>query len=296
MGIEVVEFSSDEPDLAYAMRCIDAGDVGADRITHTMSARVVWQPAGLFLTGTVVSGAFDDLAVSGRNVRVGPADTVLAGGLQTELTASWTHVVFDTLRIPRDAVDRVARERAAGPARARFIGVRPVSGGAGRRWGALCAFVHQELDVPDSPLAEPLVQAALTEVIATAALVTFENSAMTADGLPRRTIAVPASVRRAQSYIEGHAQLPLTLTDIAVASGVTPRALRHGFARHLESSPMGYVRTVRLRRIHQELQAAAADQTTVVQVARRWGFANQSRFDHRYHAAFGRSPARTLAR
>jgi AraC-like DNA-binding protein len=57
---------------------------------------------------------------------------------------------------------------------------------------------------------------------------------------------------------------------------------------------MAYVRQVRLARAHAELRAADPDQTTVAEVARRWGFPRAGRFAARYRARYGVPPSRTL--
>lgn len=86
-----------------------------------------------------------------------------------------------------------------------------------------------------------------------------------------------------------------TVTDVARAAGVGPRALQLAFAHHLGLSPMGYVRRVRLECAHRELQAAdptAGD--TVAAIAGRWGFAKPDRFAVAYRAAYGETPSHTL--
>ena len=320
MTIDVLDFASHEPELAHAalnrafgserpmrfsgdaagfaceLRRIDAGELGADTVAHTMSAQVVWEPAGLVIVSTVMAGGLDELVVAGRATGAAPGQSVLVAGHGGRLTASWSHIAVRTLRIATTVVARVAGERTDARGRVDFADAHPISGGAGRRWGALCAFVHHELDAPDSALAEPLVQAAFTELVAAAALVTFENSAVTIDGTPRRSVAAPAAVRRAQAFIEARAQLPITVTEIAAASGVTPRALQHGFAHHLESSPTRYLRAVRLERAHHALREGTVDVTTVTEIAHRWGFAGPVGFARQYRDAVGELPGETLAR
>ncbi|PWW25268.1 prepilin-type processing-associated H-X9-DG protein [Geodermatophilus normandii] len=102
-------------------------------------------------------------------------------------------------------------------------------------------------------------------------------------------------LRRAVAFVDGHASLPITVTDIARAAGVGPRALQLAFARHLGLSPTAYLRRVRLECAHRELQAA--DPTTgdtVAAIARRWGFARPDRFTVAYRATYGVLPSHTL--
>ena len=85
--------------------------------------------------------------------------------------------------------------------------------------------------------------------------------------------------------------------DIAAASHVTARALQLAFRRHLDTTPMAYVRRVRLQRLHQELRHAdPADGATVTAAAARWGFQQMGRLSAQYRDLFGESPRDTLRR
>ena len=94
--------------------------------------------------------------------------------------------------------------------------------------------------------------------------------------------------------IEEHAAEPLTVADVAEAVGVSARALQDGFRRHLGTTPVSYLRDVRLDRVRAELTAAAPGATTVTDVAYRWGFFHPGRFAAAYRERFGESPSRTL--
>lgn len=106
--------------------------------------------------------------------------------------------------------------------------------------------------------------------------------------------AAPRHVRRVEDYVEANAHTPLRLEDLVDISGVSARALQAGFRRFRDTTPMGFVRDVRLRRARDELQRAEPEQTTVTEVALRWGFPALGRFSRRYMDAFGELPAHTL--
>ncbi|MFD1530462.1 helix-turn-helix transcriptional regulator [Pseudonocardia aurantiaca] len=83
------------------------------------------------------------------------------------------------------------------------------------------------------------------------------------------------------------------------AARTVPRKSRDAhrrFARTLGTSPMAYLRDVRLDRIHAELLAAGPDAVAVGQVAARWGFLHAGRFSATYKRRFGRSPSATARR
>lgn len=101
----------------------------------------------------------------------------------------------------------------------------------------------------------------------------------------------PRHLRLAESYIEGHLDRALTLEDIAQAAGVSPRALQMTFRARRGISPLGFWRDLRLARAHQDL---VAGQSSVTDVALRWGFTHFGRFSESYRQKFGLSPRDTL--
>jgi AraC-like DNA-binding protein len=320
MTIDVMQWTADDPELAVSVineaygferpmtisgdttgfRCTlwhaTAGEIGAGRVRHTMSANAVIAPPGYFLTTTLREGRFDDLEVADERTRAGRGDTIMASQ-ESQVRATWRDIGVQTLGLPLAVIERVARERTGARDRVRFESVLPISPAAAQRWQRLTSFVHQELSRPESILEASLVQAQVAELIAGTALVSFANSAMADAGSAGHAFAAPASIRRAVAFIDANAERAITITEIADSAGVTPRALQYGFARHLDSSPTAYLRRVRLEHAHEELTGATpGDGMTVAAVARRWGFAKPSRFAAAYRAAYGRPPSGTLQR
>jgi transcriptional regulator GlxA family with amidase domain len=101
-------------------------------------------------------------------------------------------------------------------------------------------------------------------------------------------------LRRAIAFIDEHAHDDIAGAEIAAAAGVTIRALQLAFRRHLNTTPLGYLRRVRLDYAHRELAAADPQHESVTAVAFRWGFANSGRFAAYYRQAYGVLPSRTL--
>lgn len=110
---------------------------------------------------------------------------------------------------------------------------------------------------------------------------------------PTQSAAAPRHVRKAEEFIRANLDTPIALADIAAASGVTPRALQLGFRNFRNTTPMESLRTERLRRVHQELMAAAPG-ASVTEVAIRWGFSHLGRFSQAYKNQYGQSPSTTL--
>jgi len=103
-----------------------------------------------------------------------------------------------------------------------------------------------------------------------------------------------ATLRRAIAFIDEFAGHDISAVDIAAGAHVTLRAVQHAFQRQLGTTPMAYLRRVRLERARQELRAASPAHVTVTEIANRWGFPSPSRFTAHYRAAYGELPRDTL--
>ena len=98
------------------------------------------------------------------------------------------------------------------------------------------------------------------------------------------------------AFIDANPDLDIALVDIARACVVTPRAVQIAFRRHLDTTPMAYLRIVRLDRAHADLLDADPDGVAAVsEIAARWGFTS-SRFASQYRATYGETPSATLTR
>ncbi|GIE97756.1 hypothetical protein Ari01nite_52210 [Paractinoplanes rishiriensis] len=184
-----------------------------------------------------------------------------------------------------------APSRAARPVR--FTGGRPVSTEAASWWSNTYNYVRDHL-VGGPVASEPLVSGNAARLLAATALSAFPH-----DGLDEPTAtdhhdAQPATLRRAVAFIEDNAFRDIGPRDIATAARVTIRSLQLTFRRHLDTTPLAYLRRVRLARAHRELLTADPAATTVGEVAARWGFDNHSRFTAHYRAAYGLAPSATL--
>ncbi|GAA4832700.1 AraC family transcriptional regulator [Kitasatospora terrestris] len=111
-----------------------------------------------------------------------------------------------------------------------------------------------------------------------------------------RAALLPSALRRATAYCAEHAHEPVSVSDIAQAARVSPRTLREGFRTHLDTTPLAYLRRVRLDRAHHDLTAVAAGHATgtVTDIACRWGFTHLGRFSADYRQAYGHPPSATL--
>src|SRR3954466_587721 len=105
---------------------------------------------------------------------------------------------------------------------------------------------------------------------------------------------MPPILRNAVAFIQENADADIGLEDIAAAVNVSPRSVQYAFRRNLGTTPLEYLRRVRLDRAHRDLKAADPSVDTVTAIAYRWGFAHAGRFSIAYREAFGMPPSRTL--
>jgi transcriptional regulator GlxA family with amidase domain len=154
--------------------------------------------------------------------------------------------------------------------------------------------VERLLADPDAATA-PLVIGPAARLLAATALSVFPNTLLAGPACEEHHDARPETVRRAVSFIEANAAGDITVADIAAAAYVTTRAVQLAFRRHLDTTPLAYLRRVRLELAHEDLrQAAPGGPVSVTAVAFRWGFASSSRFADQYRAAYGELPSTTL--
>jgi AraC-like DNA-binding protein len=167
--------------------------------------------------------------------------------------------------------------------------------GAARTWLRMFSVLAQEVFRPDSGLMQPLLAEPYVHSLMHGLLLAADHSRQSILRSPANYVASTA-IRAAVDIMEAEPHLPLTLTSLARRCGISSRALQEGFVRHLGTSPMAYLRQLRLRRAHQELLAAKPSVDTVASIAKRWGYSNPGRFAAAHAARYGESPAETLRR
>ncbi|MEV4313951.1 AraC family transcriptional regulator [Actinocrispum sp. NPDC049592] len=177
----------------------------------------------------------------------------------------------------------------------RFEPPMDVSSGYGRSWRCGLELLVSEWDRPGTLIEQPLVAHRFERTLMSALLVAHTNNYTSM--INGETHAAPSrAVGIALEWIESHPKWRHTTASLAREADVTERALQRGFRKYLNMRPMEYLREVRLRRIHDELQAAQADAVTVTGIAADWGFLHAGHFAAKYQQRFGEKPSETLRR
>ncbi|WP_076862688.1 helix-turn-helix domain-containing protein [Bradyrhizobium mercantei] len=107
--------------------------------------------------------------------------------------------------------------------------------------------------------------------------------------------ALPADLVRALSWLRGHLSEPVQLDLLAQVADARPRTLETHFKMFLGTTPLGWVRRMRLARARQEFIRRGPD-VTVTAVALGNGFSQLGRFAAEYRKAFGELPSATIQR
>ncbi|WP_067857260.1 AraC family transcriptional regulator [Nocardia shimofusensis] len=268
------------------------GPISVDRLDLGFDMRYSTEPLDKVCLCAVRTGAIEDADGAGAGVfepgSVGlltPPDLPFAGVVRS---ASYSITMFDPALL-----DRVA-SAADQATPLRFAGHRPVDPAAGRRLAHVIDHIHNLAADPATAGSE-LAAAAAADYLAVTVLDTMPTTALLEPTATDRNDAHPDTVRRAVAYIETHLRDDISVADIAAAAYVTPRALQLAFRRHLDTTPLGYLRRLRLAAAHEKLAAADhGDGTTVTGVALEWGFAHPGRFAIAYRDRYGRAPRSTL--
>ncbi|HEV7188884.1 MAG TPA: helix-turn-helix transcriptional regulator [Blastococcus sp.] len=283
-----------QENFRYRQATTTAGDLAVDSLQHTMSVREDVDPIDATWVGLLTGGLFR-AARAGEEIRCTAGD-VLLFPQGVPFICEWQVLELQMVRVPTGEIAaRAAALAGIDPVDFRFRSMAPLSPTLHRYCANTIGYLHSLFAGENPAVAQPLVKAAALDAVAAAVLATFPSTATTDGPGARAGRAAPAAVRRAVDYIDAHADQPLTVADIARATGIGPRALQEAFRRHRGTTPTAYLRDARLERAHRELQAAdPALGATVAAIAARWGFAHRGRFATAYRDAFGRSPQQTL--
>jgi len=159
----------------------------------------------------------------------------------------------------------------------RFMSFQPVNAASAQRCKDTLRYV-KDVVLADDTIATPLVLGHVSRLLASVALSPFPHSATTGPPPHDRADNQPVLLRRAIEFIDANVIEDIGLADVAEAVHVTARAVQYMFRRHLDTTPLRYLREVRLHYAHEDLLIANRRQDTVTAIAARWGFMHTGRF------------------
>ncbi|MFF5703806.1 AraC family transcriptional regulator [Streptomyces sp. NPDC012794] len=258
-------------EYAYA-----TGPLGAVAVTHVVGGRMAGECAG-------------------EVTPAGPGDVMVIAQPHLPYAGRVFSAELRAVTVPLALLEELAGRPAGTAARPlRFTRFTPVSDAMAGQWKRTVDYVEASvLSLPAG--GEPLLMDAAARMLAATVLAAFPTDARPDPVLADTRDATPETVRRAVAFIESQPASEIGPAEMASAAGVTVRALQYAFRRHLGTTPMAYLRRVRLALAHADLVAADPPQDTVTAIAHQWGFHHQGRFSAAYRAAYGVPPRHTLA-
>lgn len=205
------------------------------------------------------------------------------------------------IRIDREALERHCRQHLGGDLRQPvvFDAAMHLQAPRAQAWIRLLNWLCQEISEDDASgagmLQSPIYAAQIEQTVLTTLLLCQPHnySVRLADDTP---MVAPSYVRKVERFIDDHADEPITIGDLAECAAVSTRSLFAGFRKFRNTTPMQYLKDVRLRRVREALMSASPESITVTAVAMRWGFTHLGHFTADYKRSFGESPSVTLAR
>lgn len=265
----------------------DLGDVRFDRFSNTLVTEYTMQPLGHAIVVRMLDGEMD-VWTDGTHRHLGPGDIALLAhpdrGYSTRVHGASMQLVGIELRLLDQVGDGAAHE---------LVRYEPLDALHASSWQRTVDYVSSAV-LEEHVQESPLLLGSAARHLGASLLATFGVPA--GADTPESGDSTPVVVRRATSFCEANPHLDVGVTDIARACHVSVRTLQVAFRRHLDITPMAYLRRVRLDRVRSDLLRSDPALATVSSVAARWGFADASRFSAHYRAVYGEYPSDTLRR
>jgi AraC-like DNA-binding protein len=272
----------------------DGGLYSIDDVRIPLHVGIQHEPLGALVIAKLDAGRLER-DCGGVSERFLPGDVFVDA--EPTLPATW-HLLGANSQTAVLDLALLAQVAATSPSRAaspiRFTSYQPKSRSAAQHWPHMLTYLRELLDNTQAA-AQPLIRSNAGRLLAATVLATFPNTAIIDPTAQDRRDATGTTVRRAIAFIEGHPHSDISVADIAAASNVSIRAVQYAFRRQLDTTPMAYLRTVRLDRAHHDLLATDPSHgETVASIATRWGFYSNSRFATLYRHTYGVTPRHTL--
>ncbi len=162
-----------------------------------------------------------------------------------------------------------------------------VSQGAGHSWIKLLLWILTDVDNPSGMSVSQQGATYLESLIVDGLLLAQSDSI---EPVSSHSRIVGAAI----DYMRANLNEPLSPSLIASKVHISVRALQEGFRRDLETTPMTYLRDLRLEAVHRDLQSSEPGGLSVAEIAHSHGVNHLGRFAQQYRERFGILPSETL--
>jgi AraC-like DNA-binding protein len=296
-GEHRVGYLAKDRKLDFRHREAKLGAIAVNSMQYGAGVEVNAPPFGeLYLVQFTLTGRCE--LRQGRNCIDTPAGSVVIINPFQPFAKTWLPGTRQLIiRIDRRVVEREF-QALTGSDETERIEFDPLPLESMARAGTLAHFARMlcdDLKNEFSGLEHPLVRDRIASALVSTLLVSMPHNRQRALEQAATSIA-PFFVRRAEHFIEENARHTIDLEDLARVAGVSTRALQIGFRRFRNTTPMAYLRAVRLELARTELARAARSGGSVASIAHLCGFGHLGRFAADYKARFNEWPSQTLVR
>ncbi len=200
------------------------------------------------------------------------------------------------LEVPRPVLEDVVGETPHSPDGGLTMALPRATPSVGAWWQSVMDMTLNLHQFGDQWLAQPRAQLAMEGFLVAGLRMLFHPADTAPLLVPALSANSQRALARAVDYVQAHASDRLTVADIASAACVSPRTLEAAFRRRYDQSPLAYVRSLQLDRVHETLRQAYLRQrgVQVTEVAMENGFTHMGRFAGYYKKRFGCTPTQTL--
>jgi AraC-like DNA-binding protein len=289
----------DETRLDMTLNAWGGHDITVGYLTYQSETRLSMPaPQDFYHLNLTLEGATEGFRADGKRAETSPggAGVLLVPQLGTDIV--WSEDAEQIiLRFSRSMLENFAADlmgQTVDQPIAFEFGFDTSTG----RGGSLLAsalFMATELNRPGGIAENPLVLEQLESFVMSNVLMAVPNNYSAGLLSPPPTVNL-GRLKPVIDFIEANADEPITPTELARVGLVSIRTLHASFQQTLQTSPMEYLRRVRMERVRAELVTNRDRDLKIADLATRWGFYHPSRFAARYRQMYGELPSETLLR
>ncbi|SDG06968.1 AraC-type DNA-binding protein [Celeribacter baekdonensis] len=289
-----IDFSGRGRDLSFRQSFASMGSVALSYVRYGADVEIdAGEPGDWFMIHSTDQGQCA-MQIGVHDVRATTGTDVVSSAT-TRLKMKWINNCGQlVLKIERAALEQHLRLMLNDDLRSPIEFVPDPTATSTSSYRRLIEFTASEAGQAESFFRSDLGSKHLENTLMTAVLTSFRHSH--SERLETRGAqAVPRHVRLAEEFIRTHIEDPISVIEIAAAASVSVRTLFDGFKRFRGTTPMAYLKTIRLEGVRNDC-IAAGPEASVTSIALKWGFTNLGRFADSYRKRYGELPSDTLRR
>lgn len=104
---------------------------------------------------------------------------------------------------------------------------------------------------------------------------------------------LPFALRKACEWLQTVLDQPFDINELCRVTEFSQRSLQYQFKQHFNCSPRSYFQSMKLDALHRDL-IIADHNSSVTELAMKWGFYHNGRLAEQYRRRFGELPSKTL--